>query len=332
MIRQPLLATTRLLICLLLILCNNPLHAQTQAPTSESLTKPRLTKVCLLHLSDPGADVIGVHVRADLLREAIAAIPDDQHPDILILRLATDGGQIAETPLLAELLHKELLPTTRTILWVERARSAGALFAFACPEIFVTTESVIGPARAHDRSHPDDIALESTNLDKVLAIAERLAKMGAHDPALLHAMMIPEPQHPHPSPDLLELDAQQAVERGLAIGVADDLAALLALLNVEEHTIVGAHAGRTLRANRANLVEAERKIMQAWLQLDEVLTRVEQADASPTRQDAMLSGRDLRTLRAFREQYTNLAVHLGLSESILADREDRHRALVDAVR
>ncbi len=333
MIRLSLLSITRLLICLLLTITNNPLHAQSEAAPSEPrLTTNSLTKVCLLHLTDPGADVIGVHVRADTLRHAISVIAEDQRPDILILRLATDGGQIAETPLLAELLHKELLPTTRTILWVERARSAGALFAFACPEIFVTPESVIGPARAHDRSHPDDIALESTNLDKVLALAERIAKMGGHDPALLQAMMIPEPQHPEPSPDLLELDAQQAVEQGLAIGVAEDLDALLALLNVQEHTIVGEIAGRTLRANRANLVEVEHKMMQAWLQLDEVLLRVEQADSSPTRQDVMLSGRDLRLLLAFRQQYTNLADHLGVSQSMLTDRQQRHRALVEAIR
>lgn len=304
--------------CTLCITAHTALAEQTDAEAP--------TKVCLLHLTDPGADVIGVHVRAEHIRLALDELPEDQQPDLLILRIATDGGQIAEVPLLADLVHDEFLPETRTVLWIEKARSAGALFAFACPEIVVTSDSVIGPARAHDHADPDDSALSADDLSTVVALGERLADMGGHDPALLRAMQIQEA-----SPELLELDAQEAVDRELALGIADDLESVLELLEIEHHELVAAQAGRTLRGMRATLIEIEARMRDALVKMEEQLALVENSDSKPTRRDAVIIGQSVRVLRHYHETYPYLAVHLGVTDEFLRQSGDRFQGIFDAL-
>lgn len=289
-------------------------------------------RIAMIHLTDPGAEVIGVHVTAESLRQVMTHIEEDDRPQVLVLRLATDGGQIAEVPALADMIHKELLPEMRVVLWVERARSAGAMLAAAVPEIVVTSNAVIGPARAHDRADPADPDLADDDLATVLAIGERLSVLGKRDPALLRAMQVPvgyaleDGSALTEEGDLLALDAEDAVRVGFADAVADELAELLAAIGVHEHRLVGERADRSLISIRNNLVEAERRMIDAWVQLDELLDRVE--GTTPQRRDIVLAGRDLRVLRHGMSQHPRLAEHMGVTDALLEDRQSRIDALI----
>ncbi|TVQ81242.1 MAG: hypothetical protein EA380_02185 [Phycisphaeraceae bacterium] len=303
------------------------LHAQERSVSSDAVTR-----VALVHLTDPGAEVIGVHVTAESLRQAIAFFEEDDRPQVLVLRLATDGGQIAEVPQLADMIHKELLPEMRIVLWVERARSAGAMLGASVPEVVVTSNAIIGPARAHDRADPDDQDLVDDDLATVLAIGVRLSELGQRDPAMLRAMQVPvgytldDASVLTAEGDLLALDAAGAVRVGFAVAVADDLSALLGAVGVHEHRLVGERVDRTLKSIRNNLVEAERRMIDAWVQLDELLERVE--ETTPQRRDIVLAGRDLRVMRHGLSQHPRLAEHMGVTEALLDDRQSRIDALI----
>lgn len=308
-------------------LLSTVLHAQ-ESPVSSDAT----VRVALVHLTDPGAEVIGVHVTAESLRRVMTHFEEDSRPQVLVLRLATDGGQIAEVPELADMIHKELLPEMRVVLWVERARSAGAMLAAAVPEVVVTSDAIIGPARAHDRADPADRDLADDDLATVLAIGERLSKLGKRDPALLRAMQVPvgyaleDGSVLTDEGELLAIDADDAVRVGFADAVADELAELLAAIGIHEHRVVGERVDLSLKSIRSNLVEAERRMIDAWVQLDELLERVEAT--TPQRRDIVLAGRDLRVLRHGQSQHPRLAEHMGVTEALLEDRQSRIDALI----
>lgn len=144
----------------------------------------------------PLEGVIGIHIRADVLADAIDvldAMPAGERPDTVILRIDSPGGHVAEVPPIVDLIHDRLLPRCRTIAHVDQAVSAAALIAMAVPELTMSPGAALGAAVTIEPTPDGPRALAGGDLETMLEVGRIVAARGGHDPRIVEAMQRPVP-------------------------------------------------------------------------------------------------------------------------------------------
>lgn len=134
----------------------------------------------------PVVGVIGEEVTADALRKALAEARRSQC-EYVILGFRSDGGFITEVPPLIEVINDSR--DLRIVAYVDKAISAAAVVALACPEIYFTERGTIGATVAWIGG-PDGVP---RNVDEKMqsawrAIMRSATETSGHSPLFLRGM------------------------------------------------------------------------------------------------------------------------------------------------
>lgn len=149
------------------------------------------TRWALLELTAGEQDVIGLHVTAESLREAVDAL---EEPDAgLLLKMSSRGGFLSEVPALAELIASELALDRPVALWIEEASSSAALVALASPVLLMTPDGFLGGHAPFERLGDADLSLVDEDVETVVRVAERCAVLGDRPALIARALVTPTP-------------------------------------------------------------------------------------------------------------------------------------------
>ena len=137
---------------------------------------------CLL----PMQGEIGVEVTADELQKAIAiALPEK--PAYIVLLIDSPVGSIQEMQKVLQVMSDTHGVTF--VAYAQRAMSAAAIIAMACPEIYLPAKGTIGaavPFKLDEKGLPVDV--EQKFLSAIRAVMRGAAEMGGHSPLLAQGM------------------------------------------------------------------------------------------------------------------------------------------------
>ena len=139
-------------------------------------------------------DMVGIFMNAHPVEMAIPTLEKELGTDrtgVLVLRISSGGGSIAEIQPINDLIHTQLKPRFRTVAWIDSAISAAAMSALVCDEIYFTTRGNFGACTGFYGSL--DKPVEGFELEKVLAQMEETSRLGGWDPILMRAMQIQQP-------------------------------------------------------------------------------------------------------------------------------------------
>ena len=189
----------------------------------------------------------------------------------LVVRIDTPGGRLDAVLRMRDALLASAVPT---VAFVDRdAFSAGALVAIASEGLWVAPGAVIGAATP---VLGDGSSADEKTLSAVRAVFRSTAAERGRDPLVAEAMVDPDlvVEGLVDRGQLLTMDVAQAVERGYADGVAEDLDALLEELGLAERTrvdVAPALAERLVRVLTGGLVAGLLLTVGIWLLVGDVL-------------------------------------------------------------
>lgn len=276
-------------------------------PAAAQSGDPGPTRVAIVTLGEPGLDVIGPHVNAALLRNAMAVIPPADGPDVLVLRINSAGGMLAEAPRLSDLIHDDLKPKMRVVVWVDRALSAAALVALTTHEIVMTPGATLGAVVTTVKREGQTEAISGDDLSKALQVGAEVARRGKHNARIIRAMQMPEAlsvdcsesgeltfrsdeagaELVNPTGGILTLNATTAEKLGISLGTASTPAELMTLLGIDRWREVGTRADDEVRAARRNVGKALEEISRYRQTRERALRDVRGAQTPAERRDAM---------------------------------------------
>ena len=253
-------------------------------------------RAAFITLGAPGMDAVGPYINAASLRASLAKLPTNDPVDVIVLRVNSMGGLLAEVPRLSDLIE-ERKETSRVVVWVDRALSAAALASLSSATIVMTPEGNIGSAVTFVRRQGKAEALTGADLEKALAVGAAIAARGKHEPLLVKAMQTPVPvscdlgaagpvnfredetgtEIVNKEGEILTLTAQQAVRWGLSDGTADTKESLMALLGYAKWTDVGAEADADQARYRSEVQQADLTLQERRVRRDEALQKVRTA-------------------------------------------------------
>jgi len=206
--------------------------------------------------ADAGQGMVGTYVTAQSFREAIPLL-EEENIDIVVIRINSGGGAVAELMPLSDVLHNEYKPRFRTVAWVDYAISAASLTPHTLTEHYFMRRGAYGGNTAWFGAMQ---AVEGRGLEDVLYMAERISERGGHDPRIIRAMQIMDPLSVdldengrieamyqndqgevliNPHNRVLALTSVSAQQLGFADGIADTLDELGAAMGLTEVVWVG---------------------------------------------------------------------------------------------
>lgn len=253
-------------------------------------------RVVFVTLGAPGMDAIGPYINAASLRASLEKLPKDNPVDVLVLRINSTGGLLAEVPRLSDLIE-ERKGTSRVVVWVDRALSAAALTSLTASTIVMTPEGTIGSAVTFVRRGGKAEALAGADLEKALAVGEAVAKRGKHEPMLVRSMQVSEPlscdlgaagpvnwkqdesgsEVVNKTGEILTLTGEQAAKYGLAVGVADSKDALMKLIGYAAWSEVSPEVDADQAAYRKEVQQADLNLQERRVRRDNELDKVRNA-------------------------------------------------------
>lgn len=246
--------------------------------------------------------VIGLHITADAIRSGVGLI--DEECDYLVFRLESDGGFLAEVPLLADLFAKELSASHEVFLWVEDVSSAAALVALSAPHVVMSEDATFAGHAPFDRLGASDMDLFGDDLDTMLLVAQRCAALGDRPEPVARAMVMPTPLAIDDGGALVEeaegetalsdgeevvsLNAEQAQRIGVIDLVVSDEADLRERLGLlPEHEVCATEAKARLRAHRESVSAAITKL-DAAIEAFEALLAADHAPGAQEKAEELL--------------------------------------------
>jgi membrane-bound serine protease (ClpP class) len=171
---------------------------------------------------------------APFLDRALTEARDDG-ASAMVLVIDTPGGRLDAVLQMRDSL---LASPVRTIAYIDRnAFSAGALVALASEEIHMAPGAVMGAATPVDAT---GIPADEKVISAVRSTFGATAEERGRDPLVAEAMVDPavEIEGLVARGSLLTLTVSEATETGYADGLADDLPALLASLDLDDRVLV----------------------------------------------------------------------------------------------
>ncbi|GAB4547389.1 MAG: hypothetical protein Tsb0013_07110 [Phycisphaerales bacterium] len=318
----------RLIACMLVLVlvCVPSLRAQT----------------AVLDLGSDDDAVIGLHVTADSIREAVGELGDAcTH---IVFTLDSRGGFLAETPALAELFARELPERFEVALVVKEASSTAALVALASPRLAITHDGFLGGHAPFERLGEVDLDLVDDDLDTAISVAEACAILGDRPQPAARAlvsrvpleidgrgMLTNTPGHDdviHAGDGPLTLTAADAVRThvaDLALGEGEDPVSALGF--PVERAPAEREACLALEQHRDTIDERLAAFDRAWRTLDTLLASPLDDEAHRRALDAL---GELETIHLVRPRIALLRGVDGLRLSERAERiESQRRAFAD---
>lgn len=200
---------------------------------------------------------IGLDITGDRIQQLTQDLHTYQHDNpsytdaLLVLRIASDGGEVAALPGISDALFAARSDLDmRIVVWVDRAVSAAAIAALNAPEIVMTPDGFMGGAITVDHQGKP---ITHSDLHRALFIGRACALRGEHDEVIAVAMQtgnglivqsdgcLTNASDDQPSPDSeiiarqgepAVLNARQASVIGLSIGEAANMEQLRSLLGL----------------------------------------------------------------------------------------------------
>lgn len=299
-------------------------------------------EVVVLHLNGPISRANIFEIGKIISSGELGVLMDfasQRNPEAIVLKINSGGGRVDEMDTIIErlLLEQDAPKNRRVVAWVNLGGSAAALSALACKELVMTSQGRLGAATF---TYSDGEAVEEpdTALEQKLAAMRdarrrQVAALTGRPSAIQDAMQKPEHQlwhHPVLGFSLeeqddsewdaydtdenkpLALDAKSAVDLGVAVGIANDVKALLATLKLPSDTHVvdidlaapefqaGLQPARAVADSGNNAIDAFKK--RIGKEIDDAMLAIRAATGIRT----AANGYTLNDLRAFRSAVAKL--------------------------
>lgn len=235
------------------------------------------TKIAFISLEE----MVGPFLNADALLHSVSLLdelPENERPDIVVLRINSGGGALSEVEPLSDAIHKKIKPKYRVVAWIESAISAASMTGLNCEEIYFMKEGNFGGTVAFSMTGPGQAkAMDGEGLQWVLSVGEMLSKRGGYNPLIMRAMQILMPlscdidadgnviwkegtggQYLVNPPDrILTLNSTDALKFKLSRGTADTKEELAKLMGCKEWVEVGPQADQYQVEFREAVKEAQ---------------------------------------------------------------------------
>jgi len=225
----------------------------------------------------PLKGVVGETVVASVLEKSFADAVN-RKPTVVILVIDSPGGSVGEVDKILEVIRSHARKLRLVVYVRNSALSAAAITAMAVKEVYMHPSGIIGAATAFEIAPtgvPREIAEKFQSVWR--ATARSCAEAGGHESLLAEAMVDKGMQlwvsvqdgrkiisERAGGPDarmitrrgkLLTMTASEAVDCGLALGVAEDYEKLRELLKIDSWTECEGHA-KALLEHREAVIKA----------------------------------------------------------------------------
>ncbi len=232
-------------------------------------------------------ETVGPYLNADALlhsKQILDDLPEEQRPDIIVLKINSGGGALLEVGPLAEAIHEDLKEDYRVVGWIESAISAASLTIFNCEEIYTMKEGNVGGTVAYSMGSGGATAMEGEGLERVLDAGKEISINGRRNPLIMRSMQvwmtlscdIDEDGNitwydndsgeflVSPEGRILTLNSVDAVKYGVCKAITDTKDELAKALGCEEWVEVGYEADQYQQEFRENVRVAETRASELW--------------------------------------------------------------------
>lgn len=161
-------------------------------------------------------------------------IADSDEIDVLILNINTYGGRLD----VADSIRSRLLyAKPKTVAFINNnAASAGALISFACDSIYMVPGASVGAATVVDQAGQE---VPDKYQSYMRGMMRSTAETKGRDPRVAEAMVDASIfiEGIIDSGKVLTLTSREAVELGMADGIANDMKAVIEMLGITDYTL-----------------------------------------------------------------------------------------------
>jgi len=294
-------------------------NEKTEESTSRKISDGA-TKVAFVSLED----TVGPYLNADaLLRsvEILDGLPEEEQPDIVVLRINSGGGALLEVEPLSDAIHEEMKPKFRVVGWIESAISAASMTVWNCEEIYMMPEGNVGGTVAFSSGPGGAKAAEGEFLEQILDLGVMLSERGRRDPLIMRAMQVfmtlscdihedgTITWYPNDSGKelvsaekrILTLNAADAVKYGIAKGIASTKDELAKQMGCHEWVEVGPEADEYQKEFRENVKIVEARAGELWSKMNIAV------DAAGRARDESDRNREIGKARSYLRELKSLA-------------------------
>lgn len=159
---------------------------QVEQPVAAPDVSDGATKVAFISLEE----MVGTYMNAKAFKRSVELLKSAD-PDVVVLRINSGGGYLAEIQDLVDVIQDELKPRYHTVAWIESAISAASMTAIACEEIYFMREGNFGGSVGFSTSGGKAKRVDGEDLEQVLRMMEKVSRSGGHDPLIMRAMQVP---------------------------------------------------------------------------------------------------------------------------------------------
>lgn len=153
------------------------------------------TRVAILNFGPPSDwqgevdSMVGREIYAAAFRKVIPML-EKAKTDVVIIRVNSGGGALAELEKFHDVFTKEYKPRFRTVAWIESAISAAAMSPWVLEEYVFMPEGNMGACTGWSGSL---VAMKGWGLEQVKAMMEVASAEGKKDPRIMWAMQVQQP-------------------------------------------------------------------------------------------------------------------------------------------
>jgi hypothetical protein len=286
---------------------------------------------------------LGVEIQPSELGAMLTSSFGDEWPDVLVLRVESEGGMLALVGPLSDMLHG-LEARTGVVVWVRQALSATALAVLSAERIVFEPVGFMGGA-VTVRVDPVTLrteAIAGADLDRALEIGRLCALRGGRDPAIAVAMQTDSGLSCSeeggeircfageggtdviaPPGDVLMLRANGAIRSGVSLGTAEELGGVVRAIGFDEYEHIGHGIAEEVSRRGAELGEVFSRLSAARARCLSVLDRADAYTSDDEREAAARTGLlALDQVREIAAQEPLLRAYAGIDESWLTTVRD----------
>ncbi len=130
--------------------------------------------------------MVGVEMAAHKIEELIPVIEEEiGEGGILVLKINSGGGFLAEVQLLSDVIEHKLKPKFEVVGWIESAISAAAMTAITMERLYFMPEGNLGAATGWSGNL---VAMKGRGLEETFYQMEQISARGKRDHRIVHSM------------------------------------------------------------------------------------------------------------------------------------------------